>query len=132
MDAVVYATALLEARGRGDPGLMPPAGRLMPPSRVPRARLGARRPFPANFLFLKVKLVDLVGRVCRWDESAGGESHAQTRGHIWETGTAGAGLPALEEGERLLFFFNYCFKVCSPASYQSTGKHSPLFFKQLL
>lgn len=96
MDAVLYATALPEAVGRGDPGLMPPAGQLMPPSRVPGACLGACRHFPENFLFLKVKLVVLVGRVCRR------EAHAQTHGHIWEPGTAGAALAALQEGARRL------------------------------
>lgn len=71
VDAVGYATALREAGGRGDAGLLPPAGKRILPARVTRTRLGARRPFPANFLFLKVKLVRLVRRVCRRDESAG-------------------------------------------------------------
>lgn len=71
VDAVGYATALREAGGRGDAGLLPPAGKRILPARVTRTRLGARRPFPANFLFLKVKLVHLVRRVCRRDESAG-------------------------------------------------------------
>lgn len=95
---MVYATALLEAGGKDDAEVMPPAGRLTPPSHVPRARLGARRPFPANFLFLKVKLVHLVGRVCRWDESIGGSP----------TGTSGS-RAQLEPGSPLSekngFFF---------------------------
>lgn len=68
--AVGYGTAL-RAGQSGDAGLLPPAGELILPARVTRTRLGARRPFPENFLFLKVKLVRLVGRVCRRDESAG-------------------------------------------------------------
>lgn len=69
LEAVGYAHR--EAGGKGDAGLLPPAGELILPARVTRTRLGARRPFPANFLFLKVKLVRLVRRVCRRDESAG-------------------------------------------------------------
>lgn len=128
---MVYATVLLEARGRGDPGLMPPAGRLMLLSRVPRTRLGAHRPFPANFLFLKVKLVDLVGRVCRWDESAGGSPTLRPAGTSGRRAQLEPGSP-LSKKENGFFFFSNYFKVCSPACYQSTGKHSSLFFKQLL
>jgi len=99
VDAVVYAAALLEAGGRGDPGLIPL-------SCVPRTRLGARRPFPANFLFLKVKLVDLVGRVCRWDESAGGSPTLRPAG----TSGRRAQLEPLSKKENsLLVFFKLLF-----------------------
>lgn len=104
----VYATALLEAGGRADPRLLPPAGQLMPPpSRVPRARLGARRPFPANFLFLKVKLVGLVRRVCRRDESAGGSptlSEPTGTSGSWAQLELGSPLPPSKKGNGFFFF----------------------------
>lgn len=109
MDAVVYATALPKAIGRGNPGLMPPARQLMPPSRVPGACLGACRHFPESFLFLKVKLVVLVGRVWPWDESAGG------RPTLRPTGTSGSraqlephSLLSKKEQEGFCLLFNYC------------------------
>lgn len=67
-----------------------------------------------------------AGRVC------GQESHAQTHGHIWETGTAAAGLAALEEeGEGLIFYLIIILK-CALCFLPEHYKRSSLFFKQLL
>lgn len=94
----------------------------------------ASGPFPTNFLFLKVKLVDLVGRVCRWDESAGGSPTLRPAGTSGSRAQLelGSTLSRKENDFSSFFLLNYYFKACSPACCQSPGKHRSLFFKQLL